>query len=287
MRQLVTPSGAKISQTAADLAEYAGLDEAALRPLLETLVRERIVRGVDGIDGGSTRYEIFHDVLAEPLLAWRTGYELERERVTARRQRRRLLVLVAAALGALVIVGAIAVFALVERGTARTQARNAHARELAADALAGLPSNPAASLALALRAAQLLPGTQTEDVLRSSLLAMREQRVIRVGGDVVSASFAPAGSRLLVASSNGTLRLYDANGRVSAVLPRQSALTRAAWSPDGALFATGAVDGTVTVWRASTGEAGLHGHDGRSRRGARVRAQRPVRRKRRAHSHRP
>ena len=253
VRQLVTPSGAKISQTAADLAGYSGLDEAALRPLLEALVRERIVRAVDGVDGGSTRYEIFHDVLAEPLLAWRTGYELERERVTARRQRRRLLALVAAALGALVVVGAIAVFALVERGTARTQARNAHARELAADALAGLPSNPAASLALALRAARLLPGTQTENVLRSSLLAMREQRVIRVGGDVVDASFAPAGGRLLVASSNGTLRLYDANGSSPVALPRQPALTQAAWSPDGSLFATGAVDGTVTVWRASTG----------------------------------
>ena len=253
VRQLVTPSGAKISQTAADLAEYSRLDEAALRPLLETLVRERVVRGVDGIDGGSTRYEIFHDVLAEPLLAWRAGYELERERVTARRQRRRLLALVAAAFGALVIVGAIAVFALVERGTARTQARSAHARELAADALAGLPSNPAASLALALRAAQLLPGTQTEDVLRSSLLAMREQRVIRVGGDVVDASFAPAGGRLLVASSNGILRLYDANGSSPVALPRQPALTRAAWSPDGRLFATGAADGTVTVWRAGTG----------------------------------
>lgn len=253
VRQLVTPSGAKVSHTAADLAEYTGLDGAALRPLLETLVRERIVRGVDGVDGGSTRYEIFHDVLAEPLLAWRAGYELERERVTARRQRRRLLALVAAAFGALVIVGAIAVFALVERGTARTQARSAHARELAADALAGLPSNPAASLALALRAAELLPGTQTEDVLRSSLLAMREQRVIRVGGEVVNASFAPVGGRLLVASSNGTLRLYDGNGSSPVALPRQHALTRAAWSPDGSLFATGDTDGTVTVWRGSTG----------------------------------
>ena len=216
VRLLVTPSGAKVSHTAADLAEYTGLDAASLRPLLDTLVHERIVRAVDGVDGGSTRYEIFHDALAEPLLAWRSGYEVERERVAAHRQRRRLLALVAAAFCALLVVGAVAVFALVERGTARTQARSAHARELAADALAGLQSDPAASLALALRAADLLPGAQTENVLRTSLLAMRERRVIRVGGDVVNASFAPAGGRLLVASSNGTLRLYEGNGIRSA-----------------------------------------------------------------------
>src|SRR5205814_632583 len=82
----------------------------------------RIVRGVDGSSGAPARYEIFHDVLAEPLLAWRSGFELERERAAARRQRRRLLSLAAAALAALAIVAAIAVFALTQRGAARSQA---------------------------------------------------------------------------------------------------------------------------------------------------------------------
>jgi WD40 repeat protein len=251
VRQLVTPSGAKTSHTGADLAEYTGASPAELQSLLGTLTTERILRVVEGSAGRPARYEIFHDVLAEPLLDWRAGYELERERTAARRQRQRLRSLVAAALVALVIVGGIAVFALVQRSDARAQARRAHAHELSAQALAGISSNPAASLARALHAAVLAPGTETENVLRSSLLAMREQRVVRVGGTVVDASFAPSGERLLIASSNGALGLYDGSGRPIAKLPRRHALSRASWSSDGRLFATGGADGMVTVWRAS------------------------------------
>ena len=168
VRQLVTPSGAKTSHTAADLAEYTGTSAAELQSLLAMLTHERIVRVVEGFAGRPARYEIFHDVLAEPLLAWRAGYELARERVASRRQRRCLRSLVAAAFIALVIVCAVAVFALVQRGSARPQARRAHARELSAQALADISSNPAASLAGALQAAELAPGTEAENVLRST-----------------------------------------------------------------------------------------------------------------------
>ena len=238
VRQLVTPSGAKISHTATDLAEYTGVDLVEVQSLLETLSRKRIVRGVDGSTNGSTRYEIFHDVLAEPLLAWRAGYELERERVAAQRQRRRLLSLVAAALGALVIVAAIAVFAVAQRSTARSQARSAHGRELAAQALAAIPTDPASALSFALQAAQLAPGAQSENVLRQSLLAMRERRVLRPGGQIVYAGFSPTGERLLVASSTGAVGVFDANGNQLLTLPQPNAVTHAAWSDDGKSFVT-------------------------------------------------
>ena len=52
--------------------------------MLSTLGRERIVRTVDGAGADGARYEIFHDVLAEPVLAWRREQELERERRAAR-----------------------------------------------------------------------------------------------------------------------------------------------------------------------------------------------------------
>ncbi|MDX6440913.1 MAG: hypothetical protein QOE43_642 [Gaiellaceae bacterium] len=254
VRQLVTPSGAKTSHTAVDLVEYTGASTAEVQSLLDALTHERIIRVVEGSAGRQARYEIFHDVLAQPLLAWRSGYELERERVAARRQRRRLRSLIAAALVALLIVSAVAIFALVQRGTARSQARRAHARELSAQALAGISSNPVASLARALQAAELVPGTEAENVLRSTVLAMREERVLRIGGGVVNASFAPKGNRLLVAGSNGLLGMYDKTGRRVALLPRQHALmTRAAWSMDGRMFAVGAADGTVMVWRARDG----------------------------------
>src|SRR6185295_5031720 len=61
VRQLVTPSGRKVSHEPSDLAEYADVEDVQLRRLLERLGSERIVRGVNGMQGVATRYEIFQD----------------------------------------------------------------------------------------------------------------------------------------------------------------------------------------------------------------------------------
>src|SRR5436305_1934461 len=151
---------------------------------------------------------------------------------------------------ALAIVAGVAAYALVQRGAARAQARHAHGGELAGRALADIPTNPQVSVGLALRAAELSPGRQSADVLRSSLAAMRETRILRLGGEIAAASFAPRGERLLVASKNGRLGLYGVSGRPLARLPRQSALTTATWSPDGKTFATGSLKGRAAIWQA-------------------------------------
>ena len=249
MRQLVTPSGRKLSHEAADLAEYAGVEPRELRALLEELGRRRIVRGVDGTPGAAARYEIFHDVLGPPLLAWQQEQQLRDERERAGRQRRRLQIIAAASLVGFVLVALLATFALIQRSNARTQAQRARGRELAARALANLATDPQNGLALALRAAKLAPGRQTASVLRSSFLAMREERIFRLGGSIVAASFAPHGGQLLVASSNGGLGLYSPRTGKFQHLQRQPPLTTAAWSPDGRAFATGSANGTVFVWR--------------------------------------
>ena len=252
VRQLVTPSGRKVSHEPSDLAEYAEVEDAQLRQLLDTLGRERIVRGVNGMQGAPTRYEIFHDVLGPPILAWQAGQQLRHERIRARRQRRRLLAVIGASLVALAVVAAIAAYALVQRSDARTQARHARGGELAGRASANIPTNPQVSVHLALRAAELAPGRDTADVLRSSLGAMRETRILRLGGQIVYASFAPRGphEQLLVVSSNGSVGLYDRAGIPLEALHRQhQRLTEAAWSPGGQLFATGAFGGTVALWQ--------------------------------------
>jgi WD40 repeat protein len=251
VRQLVTPSGRKVSHEPSDLAEYADVEDAQLRRLLDTLGRERIVRGVNGMQGSPTRYEIFHDVLGPPILAWQVEHQLRRERIAARRQHRRLLAIIGASLVALAVVAGVAAYAFVQRSDARTQARHARGGELAGRALAGIPTDPQVSVRLALRAAALAPGPSAADVLRSSLGAMREEKIIRLRGNIVAAAFAPRGGRLLVASSDGRAGLYDRAGHKLAMLPRQHKLTVAAWSPDGKLFATGDVDGRVAVWRAT------------------------------------
>jgi WD40 repeat protein len=247
VRQLVTPSGRKVSHEPSDLAEYAHVEGPELRRLLETLGRERIVRGVNGMQGAPTRYEIFHDVLGPPILAWQAEHQLQSERIRGRQQRRRLLAIIGASLVALAIVAGVAIFALVQRSNARTQARRAHGGELAGRALADIPTNPQVSVQLALQAADLAPGRQTAGVLRSSLAAMRETRVLRLGGKIVVASFQPRGRLLLVGSSNGQVATYDTAGRRlrSHSIPR---LATAAWSPDGRFFATGTDGGHVAVW---------------------------------------
>jgi WD40 repeat protein len=120
---LVTPSGSKIAHGVADLAGYAALDESEAAAVLRRLSAERIVRA--GENGGSNRYEIYHDVLADAVVAWRTRYAAERrlkeQRVEADRRQRRLVRILAGAFAALAVVAAIAVYALVQRSEARHQ----------------------------------------------------------------------------------------------------------------------------------------------------------------------
>ncbi len=176
--QLVTPSGTKIAHRAADLAQYADVAEPQLRPVLDALGRERILRPVDGAADGGARFEIFHDVLAEAVLEWRARRRLERERQLAQRRHRRLLAVTVSALVALAAVSVVALYALVQRDRAQTQARVAQARELEARALGDLADDPQGSLAAALRASRLEPGVRAEAVLRSVLVADRLRDVL-------------------------------------------------------------------------------------------------------------
>jgi CHASE2 domain-containing sensor protein len=96
---LVTPSGAKIAQRRYDLARLTGVQEDEIAAPLAKLAAgdARILRPVDD----SPSYEIFHDVLAQPLLDWQARFH------AARLQRR------AAALGMLAAAAAAIVIALI------------------------------------------------------------------------------------------------------------------------------------------------------------------------------
>jgi WD40 repeat protein len=139
---LVTPSGTKIAHGVADLASYAAVGERDLEPVLRALAGQRILRplGENGHAGG--RYEIFHDVLADAVLAWRTRHEAEtalaREREAARKRLRRLAWVVAAALVALAGMSALAAYAFSQRGEAREQASLAGSERAEAQRQAGL-----------------------------------------------------------------------------------------------------------------------------------------------------
>jgi WD40 repeat protein len=258
---LVTPSGTKIAHRSGDLAEYASVREGELEPVLRALSRDRILRAVDGA-GGAERYEIFHDVLAEPVLTWRSERELERERSAAERRQRRLLGLVVASLVALVFVGAIAVYAWTQRQEARHTARVALARELTASAFSQLTSDPELSLLLAREAAARERSQAVEGVLRAALIASRVRRVVRVppravvrgaGAAPTDALFSPDASKLLVTGGDGSVGVYDPRGGRLLFRLADSGVATAIFGPKGQLILTGGRDGSLDLWEPGDG----------------------------------
>ena len=85
---LVTPSGTKIAHTVSDLAKYAELPKKQLAATLEELATgdKRILRGVARSADSEARYEIFHDVLATPILDWRSRRMLARRAAEEREE---------------------------------------------------------------------------------------------------------------------------------------------------------------------------------------------------------
>jgi septal ring factor EnvC (AmiA/AmiB activator) len=119
-RFLVSSSKTKIAHPAADLAEWTRRPEAQVTAVLDKLcsgASGRILRAVapaaDEVQ--SVSYELFHDVLAEPILAWRRGHELARSRRAAHR---RLVRVASVALALIAVFAALGIWALIERGHA-------------------------------------------------------------------------------------------------------------------------------------------------------------------------
>ncbi len=128
---LVTPSGAKIALSAADLADFAKVGEGAVKPLLMKLAgsQKRLLATVAPLVArGEELYEIYHDALGRAVLAWQQRWAAARERAKARRL---ILVTLAFALIAALAVGA-SVWAL--RASREAAANATRAEENAARA---------------------------------------------------------------------------------------------------------------------------------------------------------
>jgi tetratricopeptide (TPR) repeat protein len=104
--RLVTPSRSKIAYGISDLEVFAGSLAEAVPSLVQKLSDQhvRILRAVASADG-QVRYEIFHDVLSEAVLAWRAKHLRDLQEVEAKRRRKGCIVM---AVIVLAIIGAIA-----------------------------------------------------------------------------------------------------------------------------------------------------------------------------------
>jgi WD40 repeat protein len=247
---LVTPSGTKIAHRVPDLADYANVPEDGLRRVLAKLTRERIVHSVDGSD----RFEIFHDVLAEPIRDWRLRRRFEQERLASLRRQRRLYALVGVALIALAIVAGLAVWAFSERGKAEGQARHARARLLEALALQRLPVDPHDSVRLALAGARREPGRAAEAVLRQTLIADRLRLTRHTDGPVRAVAVSPRGDLIAAAVAPGAVLLLDAgNRRLVGTLGPRGHVAEVAFAADGRTVVTASPIGVARVWDVRTG----------------------------------
>ena len=206
---LVTPSGTKIAHAVGDLAGYASASREELGDVLARLSNERIVRRVDDASADG-RFEIFHDVLAGGVLAWRAAFDAERELEQERRRRRRAVFVAGVALVALAAVAAAALYALSLRDRAEEQARNARAREFSARALSDLTVDPERSLRFAVAAAEHERTPQVESVLRQSLLMARERLQLPAERDAPVVAFDGRGR--VVVPAGGAVRAYTRDG---------------------------------------------------------------------------
>ena len=279
--QLVTPTGSKIAQSAADLARYAETDVESIEPVLLELEKSRILRQ----DG--TRYEIFHDVLAGAVLQWRTDYDAERRLARERARRRKLVAGLVAALALLALAVGLAIFAAVQWRSAQDAKDAADAAAKAADesaaeardaqkqaeaqrdlakagafsaaSLSQAATDPTLSLLLATEAAQATdePTDQAANALRRALAQPSEVPLSAKPheGDVTSVSANQNGELLATTSVDGTARIWDpATGDVRLILKgHEGAVVSSSTSADGSRLATGGDDGTVRIWDTQTG----------------------------------
>lgn len=204
---------------------------------------------VDRVDRG--RFEgAWYTLLANVLDRSREAVE---ERTRKREQRRRRVAASIVA-GVVVSLAALSVWALFERGEARSAQAVAESRLMASRALQPPRGDPLYALVHGLSG---LLRAETYEAAGALLGVVEEPRVLRIIGHrgPVNAAWVGPGGRILTISSDSTARITDTvPDAAPVVLAGHGGPVRfGGWSPDGARVLTGADDGRVRVWDAATG----------------------------------
>jgi hypothetical protein len=137
--------------------------------------------------------------------------QLQREFVLAGRQAavRRQRTVFGAVSVALVIAVVLAVVALIQRSTAIHERNVAYSRQLDANAQNQSGRDPELSVLLATRAAQVAPGTPTEQALRQALAESHVRQTFKLGQNAAGdAIWSPDTNRLLVTNPGIWARIY-------------------------------------------------------------------------------
>jgi WD40 repeat protein len=264
---LVTRSGAKVAHSADDLEDFSGVPRRRIAPVLEKLSggEARILNPVPtlGADARETRYELYHDVLAEAVLDWRAERlgaaetrAAEEQARLAKRRARHWAAGAAAALVALAICLVLLVVAIHERHKTESARKTARTQELIAESDAMLPTDPDGALRKAEQALEVTPSSaQAESAFRTAVGASQLRVAIRHSrGAISSAAYSGDGRRVMTLGTDKTATVSDARtGRLISRIGYGTNLTTADLSRDGRIVVTAGDDDTVRLWNASNG----------------------------------
>lgn len=261
--RLVTPSGTKIALTINDLAQYTKANASSLQVVIEKLEKHRLLRK-SMLSLEEEQYEIFHDVLSQPLLDWQERYqsvleekqrqEEERQKEEEERQKeedrkrsenlrlQRLILLCIA----FIFVTSATIFYL--------QSRLILGANLALQA-GEFARNKELRLAtlLALEAKSLNP-SQGEHILDNEIPFLvpysYPQALWEQGNNAKSVVWRPDGHALASATSNNTIIIWDPqNGQKRYTLRgHQDIVLDIAWHPDEQKLASVSRDRSVIIW---------------------------------------
>jgi WD40 repeat protein len=173
------------------------------------------------------------------------------------RQQRRTKQLVAGAVALLTLLAVAATlaaaYAFIQRNRADERARLATSRQLAAEALVSLDTDPEQSLVLAARAATTAPTNEAADALRQALRTSRLRATVDAGAPVIDTAVDPTGRLAAAAIGNGGIRIWSLRTAKPVAKLRLKGVPaeRVRFSHDGRRL-LGAGKAGVVVW--STGE---------------------------------
>jgi WD40 repeat protein/DNA-binding SARP family transcriptional activator len=200
---------------------------------------------------------------------------LAREAAIERRSRSRLRALVAVLSVVVVVALGLLAFALNQQRIAQREAAIAHSLNLATGAQLALNEGDTdLALALALEANQLPdPPPQAQRMLAEAAYAPGARHVF-LGHNAAVEDVALAPGRMLSASADGTLILWDISTGLNAGLEsgepirrlvgHTAAVNSVAFLPGEERAISASSDGTLILWDVESGEAirTFHGHDG-------------------------
>jgi hypothetical protein len=271
LRYLVTSSGTKIALEPAALVSWAELKEDEVQNILQRLNAPdmRILRTVQ-VPGQPVRYEIFHDVMAQAILDWRTRYVMEQKKLETERQlameraksaedlerarqhaRRLRWIMVGLSVLLVGMIG-LSAYALVQkRRVIESRGRNSHS--LAEVAKLEMDNDPQLSMSIAAEAVSVAPMPEAIEALQTALLRSHV-RVVLTGqhkGAVRGVALSPDGKYAATAGWDKTAFVWEtATGKkVSELKGHDGEVTSVAFSPDGNFIVTTSWDKNARVWK--------------------------------------